>query len=66
LLASYSGPLKHIAVTFDGLSHTSPDDVDVLLVGPGGQAVKLMSDCGGFASQLRRSRATFGSVRGIA
>ena len=45
------GLLKHIAVTLDGLSHSSPDDIDVLLVGPGGQTMKLMSDCGGFTSQ---------------
>jgi hypothetical protein len=43
------GPLKHISVTLDGLSHRFPDDVDVLLVGPGGQSVKLISDCGGNA-----------------
>jgi hypothetical protein len=45
------GPIKHITVTLDGLSHSSPDDIDVLLAGPGGQTLKLMSDCGGFASQ---------------
>jgi len=33
-------------VTLKGLSHTWPDDLDVLLVGPGGQKVLLMSDAG--------------------
>ncbi|MEY2409022.1 MAG: large repetitive protein, partial [Verrucomicrobiota bacterium] len=45
------GPVKHISVTLDGLSHSFPDDVDVLLVGPTGQALKLMSDAGGNTSQ---------------
>lgn len=43
------GPVKHVTVTLDGLNHNFPDDLDVLLVGPGGQTVKLMSDCGGGA-----------------
>ncbi|HEX2012205.1 MAG TPA: PEP-CTERM sorting domain-containing protein [Roseateles sp.] len=30
-----------------GLSHSFPDDLDILLVGPGGQKVLLMSDTGG-------------------
>jgi subtilisin-like proprotein convertase family protein len=29
------------------LTHDSPEDIDVMLVGPGGQAVMLMSDVGG-------------------
>src|SRR5438552_11320661 len=36
-----------VTVTLSGISHTYPDDVDVLLVGPGGQKVVLMSDAGG-------------------
>ena len=45
------GPLKHISVTLDGLSHSFPDDVDILLVSPAGQSIKLMSDAGGNTSQ---------------
>ena len=41
-----SNPSK-ITVTLKGISHTWPDDLDVLLVGPGGQKVLLMSDTGG-------------------
>ncbi len=40
---------QSIAVTLTGLSHTYPDDIDILLVGPGGQTVVLMSDAGGSA-----------------
>jgi uncharacterized repeat protein (TIGR01451 family) len=36
-----------VTVTLNDLSHLFPDDLDVLLVGPGGQAVLLMSDVGG-------------------
>ena len=36
-----------MTVTLDQFSHSWPDDVDVLLVGPGGQTTMLMSDVGG-------------------
>src|SRR3712207_3989077 len=36
-----------VNVTLNGLGHSLADDVDILLVGPGGQAVMLMSDAGG-------------------
>ena len=35
-----------VTVTLTGLAHTFPDDVDVLLVGPTGTAVEVMSDAG--------------------
>ena len=41
--------LTGLSVTFLDLSHAYPDDIDVLLVGPGGQNVLLMSDAGGFS-----------------
>lgn len=42
-----SGTVQKVTVTLRDLSHSYPDDVDVLLVGPGGQKVLLMSDVGG-------------------
>ena len=36
-----------MTVTLNNLSHTSPDDIDILLVGPGGQNAIIMSDVGG-------------------
>jgi hypothetical protein len=39
--------ITDVQVTLDFFSHTRPDDVDVLLVGPHGQSTILMSDAGG-------------------
>jgi subtilisin-like proprotein convertase family protein len=36
-----------LTVTITGLSHTFPNDVDVMLAGPEGQSIVLMSDVGG-------------------
>lgn len=36
-----------LTVTLFGLSHTWPDDIDILLVGPNGDNLVLMSDAGG-------------------
>jgi Ca2+-binding RTX toxin-like protein len=40
------GPIGKATVTLTNLTHTWPDDIDILLSGPGGQAVILMSDAG--------------------
>ncbi len=44
---SHAGPITDVDVQLNSFSHLFPDDVDVLLVGPGGQQVTLMSDVGG-------------------
>ena len=41
-----SGPFK-VTATLKGLTHLAATDLDVLLVGPGGQTVMLMSDAAG-------------------
>ncbi len=38
---------KIVKVRFNGLSHTSPNNIDILLVGPGGQKMEILSDQGG-------------------
>ena len=53
-----TGTISKVTVTLNGLNHTFPDDMDVLLVGPGGQAVQLMSDAGGSAD-ISSANVTF-------
>jgi subtilisin-like proprotein convertase family protein len=46
-VAGMSGTISKVVVTLNGLTHTYPADLDVLLVSPAGQKVMLMSDAGG-------------------
>jgi subtilisin-like proprotein convertase family protein len=41
------GPISKVNVSIDGLTHTAPDDIDMLLVSPSGKKTLLMSDAGG-------------------
>ncbi|MGC4098378.1 MAG: hypothetical protein QM706_14790 [Nitrospira sp.] len=47
-----SGVISKVTVKLNGLNHTYPDDLDILLVGPGGQKILLMSDAGGGSDAL--------------
>jgi subtilisin-like proprotein convertase family protein len=49
-VSGLSGDINSLKVTLTNLSHTWPDDIDVLLVGPTGTKALLMSDVGGFNS----------------
>ena len=44
------GDVSQVKVALNGLAHGFPDDVDILLVSPGGQKVLLLSDAGGGTS----------------
>jgi subtilisin-like proprotein convertase family protein len=44
------GRIRDVNVRLSGLSHTDPEEVDVLLVGPAGQTAVLMADVGGFTA----------------
>ncbi len=46
-VSGINGFVTGVSVNLGGLSHTSPDDLDVMLVAPNGRAVMLMSDAGG-------------------
>ena len=46
-VSGVTGTVHQVIVTLHNLSHPFPDDLDMLLVGPGGQRVILMSDAGG-------------------
>jgi subtilisin-like proprotein convertase family protein len=41
------GKIRDVNLSLNSFSHTHPDDVDVLLVGPQGQNAIVMSDAGG-------------------
>jgi len=59
-VSGVSGNITNIQVSLLGLSHTWPDDVDMFLLGPGGQKVMLMSDAGGgYSSPLNNVNLTF-------
>ena len=46
IVGGMNDPVTGVTVTLHGFSHTWPSDIDILLVGPGGQRVMLMSDAG--------------------
>src|SRR5688572_16974552 len=46
-IAGVLGTVTKVTVSVTGFSHTFPGDVDMLLVGPGGQKFIVMSDSGG-------------------
>lgn len=47
-VSNVAGALVKVSVTLSNLSHSFPDDLDILLVSPAGDRVMLMSDaCGG-------------------
>src|SRR5262245_36344449 len=46
-LPAIPGIVTDIKVELSGITHGRPADLDILLVGPGGQAVTLLSDGGG-------------------
>jgi subtilisin-like proprotein convertase family protein len=46
-VAGQTGVISNITVDLLGVSHTFPDDIQILLVGPGGQTLSLMSRAGG-------------------
>lgn len=46
-VSGLSGPVTDVNVFIQGLTHSYPNDLDLLLVGPQGQEVMLSSDAGG-------------------
>ncbi|TML11737.1 MAG: hypothetical protein E6G31_11125, partial [Actinobacteria bacterium] len=46
-MSGLSGTITDLNVQINGLNHTFPDDIDMLLVAPGGQNAIFMSDAGG-------------------
>jgi uncharacterized repeat protein (TIGR01451 family) len=50
IVSGLAGLVTKLTVTVANISHTFPDDIDMLLVGPGGQKAVLMSDAGSSSS----------------
>ncbi|HEX9961913.1 MAG TPA: BACON domain-containing protein, partial [Pyrinomonadaceae bacterium] len=48
-ITGQQGSVTKVVVTLSNFSHTSPDDVDLMLVAPNGRRIVLMSDVGGTA-----------------
>jgi subtilisin-like proprotein convertase family protein len=46
-VAGLTNPVSKVTVTLKNMTHTFPDDVDVLLVGPTGRKLIILSDAGG-------------------
>lgn len=46
-VSGMAGTIGTMSVDIRGLSHTFPDDIDMLLVAPGGQTLIIQSDVGG-------------------
>ena len=61
-VAGMTGNISKVVVKLKGLTHTWPDDLDILLVGPGGQKVMLMSDAGGGADLVNTTLTFDGAV----
>jgi subtilisin-like proprotein convertase family protein len=45
-VSGVTGPVTEVRVTLNGVYHTRPQDLDVLLLSPAGKSVLLMSDAG--------------------
>ncbi|MBD0325514.1 MAG: VCBS repeat-containing protein [Pyrinomonadaceae bacterium] len=57
-VSGLTGNVTNITVTFNNFNHTFPDDMDILLVGPTGANLVLMSDAGG-SNDLTNGGLTF-------
>jgi subtilisin-like proprotein convertase family protein len=57
-VSSVASVPSKVTVTLANINHTWPDDISILLVGPGGQNVMLMSDAGGNAGVTPMSNVT--------
>ena len=63
-VSGVAGMVTKVTVTLSNLTHTYPDDIDVLLVGPTGQRLLLMSDTGG-ASDVNNVTLTFDDTAAV-
>jgi len=58
-VSGVSATVANVAVTLNNLSHSYPDDLDILLVSPGGRRIMLMSDAGGGSPGVSNVNVSF-------
>ena len=58
-VSGLTGVITGVTITLNNFSHSRPDDVDVLLVGPAGQAFVFWSDAGGTGATDNVTNQTF-------
>src|SRR5262245_47472266 len=46
IVSGIAAPIARVSITLTGLTHTFPDDIDVLLVAPDGARLVVLSDVG--------------------
>lgn len=63
-VAGLLGTITSVTVTLTNISHTFPDDIDALLVGPTGAKLLLMSDAGG-GNDLNNVTLTFNDLSAL-
>ena len=47
LVSGLTATVQRVTVTLSNLTHSFPDDLDIVLMGPGGRRIVLMSEAGG-------------------
>ncbi len=50
-----TGAITDVNVTLTGINHLNPDDLDIMLIGPSGKRILLMSDAGGTADVVAQN-----------
>jgi subtilisin-like proprotein convertase family protein len=64
-VSGLTGTITKVRVTLQGFIHSFPDDLDIILVGPTGANVMLMSDAGG-SLDLLAANVTFDQAAAVA
>ncbi len=59
LISGITGKIASVSVRINSITHTYPQDIDMLLVGPNGQSCMLMSDAGGGIPGLFQATLAF-------
>ncbi|MBI5495454.1 MAG: tandem-95 repeat protein [Deltaproteobacteria bacterium] len=64
VVTGFNSPVADVTVTLTGLTHPNTGDLDIVLLGPGGATVELMSDMGtGAANNLNLTFEDFNANR---